>query len=215
MFLSQKTASVFHMKLLFALLFLTTATGQLLAQDIELPAPQKSGGMPLMEALAKRSTARAFDTRELSSQQLSNLAWAGFGINRPDGKRTAPSASNVREIELYLLLKQGVYTYDAAKNILHQIAAEDVRKLGGNADAPVTVLFVADLAKRTESGEGPKNVAAIDSGFISENIYLYCASEGLVTGYRGGFKRDDLGSKLKLRPEQAIIAAQTVGFPKN
>src|SRR5208283_3289192 len=125
--------------------------GSLLAQSIELPPPQKTGGMPLMEALAKRSTARAFATNELSPQQIAGLLWSAFGINRPDGKRTAPSASDRRETDIYVLLKSGAYVYSAASNRLDLVAAEDIRALGGTQafvkDAPMTLVFVADLAK--------------------------------------------------------------------
>jgi nitroreductase len=198
-------------------LVLTLATSvALLAQDLALPAPQKTGGLPLMEALARRTTGKSFDaTRELSPQQLANLLWAGFGVNRPDGRRTAPSASNLQEIEIYVLMKQGAYVYDAASHSLRLVAAEDLRALGGRPEAPVTLIYVADLSKRTSGTVGSKqNVANINSGFISENIYLYCASEGLATGYRGGYDRQALPVKLKLRPEQALVAAQSVGYPK-
>ena len=202
------------MKRFIVLLLALSALGGLFAQNIELPAPQKTGGMPLMEALAKRATGRSFEARELSPLQLSNLLWAAFGVSRTDGRRTAPSASNLQEHELYVLLKQGAFVYDAAKHVLRQVATEDLRALGGKV-APVTLLFVADLSKRsTGSVESKKNIAAVDSGFISENIYLYCASEGLATGYRGGYDRGALGPKLKLRSDQEIIAAQSVGYPK-
>lgn len=200
-------------RLLVALLLLSTSVLRS-AQDIKLPAPHKTGGMPLMEALAKRSTARAFDSRELSPQQLSDLLWAGFGINRANGKRTAPSARNRQELELYVLLKQGTYVYDAPKNLLRQIVEEDLRKLGCNVDAPLVLLFVGDLSKHGESGDSRKNLASIDSGFISENIYLYCASEGLATGYRGSVDRTALTPKLSLKPDQEIVAVQPVGYPK-
>ena len=113
------------MKRTLSLFFATIITGSLFAQISNLPAPQKSGGMPLMEALAKRSTARAFDTKELSPQQLANLLWASFGINRPDGRRTAPSARNFQETDVYVLLKQGAYVYNAASNKLDLVVAED------------------------------------------------------------------------------------------
>jgi len=111
------------MKRLLAFLLALSTVGGLFAADIDLPAPQKTGGMPLMEALARRATGRAFDARELSTQQLANLLWAGFGVNRPDGRRTAPSASNMQEIEIYVLLPTGAYVYDAAKHHLRQVAA--------------------------------------------------------------------------------------------
>jgi len=193
--------------------------GSLFAQSIDLPAPQKTGGLPLMEALAKRSTARAFDSKELSPRQLSTLLWAAFGINRPDGKRTAPSARNYQETDIYVLLKSGAYVYAAKSNKLDLFVAEDLRVLGGTQafvkDAPVTLVFVADLSKLGGgSSEDKKNTANIDVGYISQNVYLFCASEGLVTGARGSVDRAALGPKLKLRPDQMIILAQSVGYPK-
>ncbi|MFT3781878.1 MAG: SagB/ThcOx family dehydrogenase [Nibricoccus sp.] len=203
------------MKNFLALAFVLVASLTLAAENIQLPAPQKTGGMPLMEALAKRATSRAFDSRELSPQQLSNLLWAGFGINRDNGKRTAPSAHNKQELDLYVLMKTGAYIYDAEKNLLTQIAAEDLRQLGAKTEAPVCLLFVADLAKRNEKGDSAKAMATVDSGFISQNVYLFCASEGLATGYRiGGFDRPALGAPLKLRPNLEIVAAQPVGYAK-
>jgi len=201
---------------LFAAAFVA---GSLWAQSIDLPAPQKTGGLPLMEALAKRSTARAFDSKELSPRQLSSLLWAAFGINRPDGKRTAPSARNFQETDIYVLLKQGAYVYSAKSNKLDLVVAEDIRILGGTqsfvTNAPVTLVFVADLAKMGNgSDENKKNTANIDVGYISQNAYLFCASEGLVTGARGSVDRTTLGPRLKLRPDQLIILAQSVGYPK-
>ena len=194
--------------------------GSVFAQNLDLPVPQKTGGLPLMDALAKRATARAFDaSRELSPKQLSSLLWAGFGINRPDGKRTAPSARNFQETDVYVLLKSGTYVYNAASNRLDLVSSEDARSLGGTQpfvkDAPVTLIFVADLAKMGKGDNaGKMNTANIDVGYISQNAYLYCASEGLATGARGSVDRTALGPKLKLRPDQAIILAQSVGYPK-
>jgi len=206
------------MKRTLTLLALLLLTGPLRAQNIELPAPHKTGGMPLMEALARRATARAFDTKELTPQQLADLLWAAFGINRADGKRTAPSARNFQETDLYVLLKQGAYVYDAVSNQLKLVAAEDLRSLGGTQafvkDAPVTLVFVANLAKVTGSAEDKKNTVFIDAGYISQNVYLYCASEGLVTGARSSVDRAALGSRLKLTASQLIVLAQSVGHPK-
>lgn len=202
------------MKKILVLFVVLASLAGLSAQPIDLPAPQKSGGMPVMEALAKRATARAFDPKELSVQQLANLCWSGFGVNRSDGKRTAPSANNKQEIEIYVLLKQGAYVYDAAQNRLNPVVAEDLRALV-RSQAPATLLYVADLAKRgSGTPESRRQVACIDSGFISENVYLYCASEGLATGYRGGFDGTALRPKLALRPDQEIVAVQPVGYPK-
>jgi nitroreductase len=208
-----------QMKQPLCLLIATFLAGGLLAQDINLPAPQKSGGMPLMEALAKRSTARAFDSKDLSTRQLSSLLWAAFGVNRPDGKRTAPSANNKQATEVYVLLKQGAYLYDASSNKLALVLAEDIRTLGGTqafaTNAPAILIFVADLSKMGKaSDDAKKNTANINVGYISQNAYLYCASDGLATGARGSVDRAALGPKLKLRPDQSIILAQSVGYPK-
>jgi nitroreductase len=194
--------------------------GSLFAQSIDLPSPQKTGGMPLMDALAKRSTARVFDSKELAPQQFSSLLWAADGVNRPDGKRTAPSASNHQETDIYVLLKQGAYVYSAKSNKLDLVVAEDIRAMGGTQafvkDAPMTLIYVADLSKMGDgSNENKKNTANIDVGYISQNVYLFCASEGLVTGARGSVDRATLGPRLKLRPDQMIILAQSVGYPKH
>ena len=206
------------MKRTLYLLFAPFVASTLFAQSIDLPAPQKSGGMPLLDALAKRSTAREFDSKELSSRQLSSLLWASFGINRPDGKRTAPSAKNCQETDLYVILKQGAYLYDAKSNKLNLVVNGDLRSLAGTqafaTNAPVTLVFVADLARMEKwSAEEKKNFAGIDVGYISQNAYLFCASEGLVTGARASVDRTALGTKLKLRPDQMIILAQSVGYP--
>jgi len=167
----------------------------------------------------QRATSRAFDTRELSSRQLSTLLWAAFGVNRPDGKRTAPSSMNRLETDIYVLLKQGVYRYDARQHRLEPMLGDDLRELSGKQpfvkDAPVTLVFVADLARMGDGDQVEKlNTAHIDAGFISQNVYLYCASEGLATGVRAWVDRAALGKRMKLRPEQQIIVAQSGGYPK-
>jgi len=204
----------------FGVLLAVFVTVSLRAQSIDLPAPQKTGGMPLMDALAKRSTGREFAPQELPPQQLSSLLWACFGINRADGKRTAPSARNNQEADVYVILKQGAYLYDAKAHKLDLAAKGDYRRLAGTqsfaTNAPVTLVFVADLAKMGKKGtpEEKKNYAYVDIGYISQNAYLFCASEGLVTGARGSVDRKALGAALKLRKEQLIVLAQSVGYPK-
>ena len=197
------------------------SAGALIAQvqaPLELPAPQKTGGRPLMEALALRATSRAFDRRDLPVQQLSDLLWAAFGINRPDGKRTAPSAKNHQEMDLYVLLKQGAFRYHAQAHRLDRVSPADLRTFGGSQafawDAPVTLILVADLAKTgTGALEQRREWAHIDAGYISQNIYLYCASAGLATGARAYVDKAPLGQRLSLRPDQLILLAQSVGFP--
>lgn len=188
-------------------------------KPIELPKPQTDGGKPLMQALKERKTSREFSSKKLSMQVLSNLLWAGNGINRPDGKRTAPTAMNKQEIDVYVAMAEGLYLYDAKANTLIGILAEDVRAATGTQpfvkDAPVNLVFVADFSKM---GNGPDEqkqfYAAADTGYVSQNVYLYCASEGLATVVRGSVDKPALAAIMKLPDNKKIILAQTVGYPK-
>ena len=196
----------------------------LVAQElkpIELPKPQMSGGMPLMEALKARHTTREFKPDPLPAPVLSNLLWAAFGINRPgSGKRTAPSAMNWQENDIYVFLAGGVYIYEAKAHRLNPVVGEDFRATTGTQDfvknAPVNLVYVADLAKTGNASRDERNLyTAVDAGLIVQNVYLFCASEGLATVVRGSVDRPALAKLLKRRPDQRIIVAQTVGYPGN
>jgi len=196
------------------------AAGCLLAQDLKpilLPQPQTDGGRPLMQALKERKTTRDFSAEKLPSQILSNLLWAAFGVNRPDGKRTAPSAMNWQEIDIYVATSDGLFVYDARGNRLEPLLAQDVRPATGSqsfaATAPMDLVYVADLSK-VGSTQDSELFTYADAGFIAQNVYLFCASEGLATVVRGSIDRVALAKMMKLRPEQKIILAQTVGYPK-
>jgi nitroreductase len=188
--------------------------------SIQLPAPQTEGGKPLMQALKLRATSRAFAPDPLPLQTLSNLLWAAWGINRPDsGKRTAPSARNWQETDVYVVMAAGAYLYDAAANALKPVAAGDLRALTGSQefvkDAPVTLVFVADSARMKGSQADMQQAYAWgDAAFISQNVYLFCASEGLATGVRAMVERPPLAKALKLGAGQIIAFAQCVGYPK-
>lgn len=188
---------------------------------IKLPAPVMSGGMPLMEALKERQTSRSYDpAREIPLNVMSNLLWAAFGINRPDsGRRTAPSAVNWQEIDIYVVTAKGTYFYDAKEHSLKPHAAGDHRAATGSQDfvgiAPLNLVFVADLTRMGKAPESDlEKTAMADTGFISQNVYLFCASEGLATVVRGLVDKPALSALLKLRPEQRITLAQTIGYPK-
>ncbi len=185
---------------------------------IQLPGPQREGGKPLMAALNDRTSVRTFAGEKLSLQTLSNLLWAAFGINRPDGRRTAPSAKNWQEMGIYVATADGVYLYDAKKNSLDPILTKDIRELTGMQsfvkDAPVNLVYVADYSKATETRPDRELLEGADAGVIAENVYLFCASEGLGTVVRANVDRDALAKELKLKPEQKIILAQSVGYPK-
>jgi len=189
-------------------------------KPIILPAPQMEGGKPLMQALRERHSSREFSPEKLPPQVLSNLLWAAFGINRPaTGKRTAPSALNWQEIDVYVATADGLYVYDAKGNKLNPILAGDVRSAAGTQsyvkDAPLNLVYIADMSK---TGNGPAEeksmYTAVDAGVIAQNVYLFCASEGLAVVVRGGVDRVAASRVFKLRPEQKIILAQTVGYPK-
>ena len=197
----------------------TLVVGQEL-NPIPLPQPQTSGGRPLMQVLKDRHTSREFSSQKLPPQVLSNLLWAAFGVNRPDsGKRTAPSAMNWQEIDIYVATQDGLYLYDAKGNALDPVLAQDVRGATGQQpfvkEAPVNLLYVADLARTGRAGgEDQTLYTAADTGFIAQNVYLFCASEGLAAVVRGSVDRAALAKLIKLRPDQKIILAQTVGYPK-
>jgi nitroreductase len=185
---------------------------------IQLPNPQTEGGKPLMQALKDRMTIRTFSDQKLPMQTLSNLLWAAFGVNRPDGRRTAPSAKNWQEIDIYVATPDGLFLWDAQKNVLNPISTKDIRTMTGTQayvkDAAVDLVYVADYSKVSGGGMDQNILVGADTGFISENVYLYCASEGLATVVRAGIDRDALTKELKLKPEQKIILAQSVGYPK-
>jgi SagB-type dehydrogenase family enzyme len=196
---------------------------QVSAQDlkpIQLPKPQMDGSRPLMQVLKDRKSSRAFSTEELPVQVLGNLLWASFGINRPDtGHRTAPSAVNWQEIDIYVATTNGLYLYEAKGHTLQPVLAKDIRAETGRQpfvkDAPVELIYVADYSRMGKGAEEEKNLySAMDTGFISENAYLFCASEGLATVVRASVDKAALAKVMNLRPDQKIILAQTVGYPK-
>lgn len=186
--------------------------GYVSAQDIELVSPVKTGGKPLMEALSERQSQRNFEKKELSSQTLSDLLWAAYGFNRDD-KRTVPSSQNRQEIDVYVMFSTGIYFYDAKANKLILKEKGDFRKALGqpniSENASLSFIYVANIDKASNREAG-----FIDSGFIAQNVYLYCASAGLGTVVRGSFTRPNLHNVLKLTDKQEITIVQPVGYVK-
>jgi nitroreductase len=188
--------------------------------DIALPKPQLDKGRPLMQVLKDRKSSRVFDTRPIPPQELSNLLWAAFGINRPEkGGRTAPSALDRQEIDVYVSSLDGLFLFQANNHSLKKIHGKDIRETTGRQpfvkDAPLNIILVADYTrvKKSVDSDG-RQYAAADAAFISENIYLYCASEGLATVVRASIEKPSLATAMNLRPDQEVIFAQTVGYPK-
>lgn len=191
------------------------------SNDIKLLKPQTEGGKPLMQALMERESSREFSIEKLPLQVLSNLLWTADGVNRPDsGKRTAPSAVNWQNIDIYVALAEGLYLYDAPGHTLKLVLNEDIRAATGKQefvkDVPVNLIYVANFSKIARGTDEDKNFySGAHTGFISQNVYLYCASEGLATVVRGLIDREAMAKVMKLRPDQKVMLAQSVGYPKN
>lgn len=215
LFLNSETL---QMKTLLLLIYSVCLCSLLTAQEIQLPEPQRSGGMPLLDALNSRQSTREFSDKEIDMQTLSNLLWAGWGFNRETGKRTAPSSQNLQEIDIYVVKEDGFYLYDAKNQSIVKLGDDDLRGTAGTQDfvssAPLNLVFVADLDKAKAKNFEQEPIASYaNTGFIAQNIYLYCASRGLGAVVRGSFP-NELSAKLNLREHQRIILTQTIGWPK-
>jgi SagB-type dehydrogenase family enzyme len=205
----------------FVLLVFMLAGITLQAQNIrELPEPEKEGGKPLMTALNQRQSSREFANREMSDQMMSNMLWAAFGVNRPEsGKRTAPSSRNVQDIQVYAVTQKGAFLYLPGKNALQQVNDQDVRQAMGKQDftgnAAVNLVYVSDFSRYSGGSDRVKQAtASAHCGFIGQNVYLFCASEGLHSVFRALIDKDKIAAALKLEENQHVIYSQTVGFPK-
>jgi len=199
-------------------------------KPITLPKPDIDGGKSVLAALKERKTTRNISTKELPAQILSNLLWAAFGVNREKGSfgksgRTAASASNSQEIDLYIALPDGVYLYEAAPHRLAPVVAGDFRGRagrGGAASAPVNIFYVVDLARydtgpaqpdrRIGDPEVQKSYYYTDTGLIAGNVYLFAASQGLAAWFHN-CNKEAAAKVFKLRSEQRVLFAQTVGYP--
>ena len=198
------------MKKVLSVVMTIATAASLFAADIDLPAPQTSGGMPLMEALSKRKTDRKFSAdKQLSLQQLSNLLWAADGFNRPD-KLTIPTARNSQEIILYVLRPDGAYRYDNRANRLIQVSTENLNPASSMQDfaktCPLNIAIAYDTTKMPM-----ERFANNDAGGVMQNIYLWCASEGINTVVRG-MVPPDLPKLLNLPENEKILLVQTVGY---
>lgn len=201
---------------------------------MQLPAPAKTNDCPILMALARRRTIRDISSAPLPPQIISNLLWAAFGVNRPADKfgvpgRTAASASNSQEIDLYVAMKDGTYLYDSRKHLLQPVVAEDLRSIALtpgqhsiDAEAPLTIVYVADVHRLTatkgykdiglEDPETQKAYCYVDTGLIAANVYLYAAAEGLAAWFHNCDK-EGLRKALSLRSDQRVLFAQSVGNP--
>jgi SagB-type dehydrogenase family enzyme len=195
-------------------------------KNIKLLSPSLDCKAPLMAAMQNRQSAREYADKPLSLEDLSNIMWAAYGVNRPDdGKRTVPSAMAVYPLKVYAVLSNGIYFYDAANNELQAVAEGDFRKLAGGTqtfvhNSPLNIIYMVDMNKYMERfsdrpADGLKIYAMSDASHCSENVYLYCAAFNLNTVIRGaGFDEPELVKLLNLDDKHHVLLAQTVGYPK-
>jgi len=188
------------------------------SRRVKLPASRQEGGRPLLAALKLRRSIREYSDRPLPPEVLSDLLWAAFGINRPSGDRTAPYWRHVMVMDLYLAKADGVWLYDPKDHALQLYLSDDIRAVTGRQDfvatAPLNLLYVAHGERMTDvSAEDRRLYASVDAGFIGQNVYLFCASEGLATVFRGAVDYPALERALRLPAQQFVTFAQTVGYP--
>ncbi len=193
----------------------------MVSENIKLPEPYKTGGKGIMDCLNERHTTRQYSTEKLDEQTISNLLWAAWGINREDGKRTAPSAKNMQEMKVYVAMENALYLYEADKNELKNVFDGDIRKDTGLQDfvgvAPINLVYVADMSRMLEFANMPDKLikyACMDAAFIAQNVYLFCVSEGLDTVVRGAFDPEIVGQAMFLPDNEFVVLTQTVGINK-
>jgi nitroreductase len=190
------------------------------ATVLELPPPRTDGGKPLIQALRLRRSIREYADRALPLQVLSDLLWAAFGINRPvTGDRTAPYWRHIMVIDVYAAMANGVWLYEPKRHALLTHLRIDIRAQTGVQDfvgtAPLNLVYVAHGERMQDlSADERRLYASVDAGFIGQNVYLFCASEGLATVFRGAVDYQKLASTLQLGTGQFVTFAQTVGYPK-
>jgi nitroreductase len=190
------------------------------AQIMQLPAPKMSGGMPLMQALKLRHSTREYADRPLPLPVLSDLLWAAFGVNRPSGDRTVPYWRHIMVIDVYAAMADGVWFYDPKAHLLRKHLNADIRAVTGQQDfvgsAPLNLVYVAHGERMHDvPPEDRRLYASVDAGFIGQNVYLFCASEGLASVFRAAVDYKKLAKAMQLEAEQFATFAQTVGYPRS
>jgi nitroreductase len=196
----------------------TVAVAQEL-KPLDLPPPRSEGGVPLIAALKLRRSTREYSDRPLPAQTVSDLLWAAFGINRPSGDRTAPYWRHVMVMDIYVAMADGVWIYEPKAHTLLPHLQSDIRAQTGLQDfvgtGPLNLVYVAHGERMTDiTPEERRFYASVDTGFIGQNVYLFCASEGLVTVFRGAVDYPKLARTLQLPDQQFVTFAQTVGYPR-
>jgi nitroreductase len=208
-----------HLFFLIAMLLLLPAANARELPEIKLPSPDKERGTPVMKALNDRASARDMDEKALDPRDLSDLLWAAYGVNRPDGRRTAPTAKNAQDIALYVCLPEATYLYDAPSHLLKPVAAGDLRPALASGQefvkrAPVVLLIVSDYSHfRLDDIEKARLWGAMDGGIVSQNINIFCAAVGLSTVPRAYMDQEKIKEVLKLTDTQMPVLNNPVGYP--
>ena len=206
-------------KIILSIVAALLSSGMCMAQNVQLPAPAKTGGMGVVETLWNRQSHNVFGDRMLSQQDLSNLLFAAIGVNRDNGKLTSPTASNRQEIRLFVFTAEGVSEYMNMDNALKPVATGDHRGIvAGRQEwvnsAPVILLIVADGQKFGRTDERSKTMMAVDAGIVCENINIFCAGTGLVTRPRASMDVEAVKALLSLDETQTPLLNNPVGYPK-
>lgn len=199
---------------IFAILLITVSG--LSAQDIQLNPPDLSN--PVLKALQDRQSTRSFASTDIPVEELSNILWAGFGINRPEsGKRTAPSAFNAQDIDIYVLMESGCYLYDASAQVLRKVQDKDLRPLVALQEyaenVPVHLLFVSNFSKLERTGDRAEVYAMSSAALIAENVFVYCSSIGMGCIIRANMKAEEIHKELGLTENQHVILSEAIGYP--
>lgn len=212
------------MRIISSIIIILLSVCMVSAQDlasIKLNAPSKERGSDIMKTLSDRRSGREFSSEKLSIQDLSDLLWAANGINREDGRKTAPSARNNQDIDIYVIMEEGAYLYDAKAQELKPVAKGDHRSLIADTqasikNAPACLLIVSDLSRFTGlNEESQKQLGAFDAGIVSQNISLFCSACGFTTVPRAYMKKDELKKVLNLSETQVPMLNNPVGYPAN
>ncbi len=199
------------------------AVGPALAAEeneiLSLLPPRNKGGKPIIEALALRRSTREYSDRSLPPQVVSDLLWAAFGVNRPSGDRTAPYWRHIMVIDVYAAMTDGLWLYEPKRHALVRQSRADIRAETGLQDfvriAPLNLIYVAHGERMQDiSPQERRLYASVDAGFIGQNVYLFCASEGLGTVFRGAVDYEKLGRTMQLGTDQFVTFAQTVGYAR-
>ena len=201
----------------FVLALLCGLTASMAQDAVRLPNPDKSAPMTLFQSRSDRHSERSYSDIPLSEQTLSSLLWATIGVNRPDGHLTAPTAVNAQDISVYVATKDGVSLYDPASHSLRQVSKRDVRsetadRQQGVANAPVFLIIVSDLSKLGNRGDRTATMAALDAGYVSQNVCLASTALGLATVPRYTMNREVLKEVLGLSDHHLLLLNHPVGY---